>query len=163
MRPAPDTNQARSAQKPIPGGCCGSEKQNTMNLFDNLNQLARSISLPAGAVLFRRDEPAQSVYVVRSGRIALLWPDAEGSAPMETLGPGTTIGLPAAMNGIYSITATSLVKSELGVISVARVLELLEGHPPLCREALKLIGQEVARIRSSITEHSSLCAPDSCS
>lgn len=81
---------------------------------------------------------------------------------MEALVPGAIIGLPAAMNGIYSITATAPVDSELGVIGVPRILELLEGHPPLCREALKLMGQEVARIRSSIAEHSSPHAPDTC-
>lgn len=130
-----------------------------MSLFDNLNQVARSIRLPTGAVLFRRDEPSQSVYVLRAGRIALLWPDAEDTAPMEILGPGTIIGLPAAINGLYSITAKAAEHSELGVISAAKVLELLEVHPPLCREALKLIGQEVASIRSSIAEHNGPAGP----
>lgn len=133
-----------------------------MNLFDNLNQMARSIRLPASAVLFRRDEPSQFVYVLRTGRITLLWPDAEDLAPMESLGPHSIIGLPAAMNSVYSITAKAAVDSELGVVAVSRVMELLEGHPPLCREALKLMGQEVARIRSSIAERSSAHAPDSC-
>lgn len=133
----------------------------SINLFDPLNQLARPISLPAGAMLFQRDEPSQSVYVVCSGRIALLWPDAEDSAPMETLGPGAIVGLPAAINGVYSITAKAAADSELGVTSVARVMELLETHPALCRHALKLMGKEVANIRSSIAEHCSPDGPDS--
>lgn len=127
-----------------------------MNLFDSLNQLATPMKLPAGAVLFRRDEPSHSVYLVQRGRIALLWPDAEDSAPMETPGPGSIIGLPAAMNGVYSVTAKATADSELAVIHLARVMQLLEGHPVLCREVLKLMGQEVARMRSSIAEH---CSP----
>ena len=127
-----------------------------MNLFDHLKQLARPISLPAEAVLFRRDEPSQAVYVVQSGCIALLWPDLEDSAPMESLGPYSIIGLPAAINGICSLTAKAAVDSELGIVAAVRVMELLESHPALCREALKLIGREVARTRSSIAEHCSL-------
>ena len=130
-----------------------------MNLFDHLNQLARPISVREGAVLFRRDEPSQSVYVLRAGRVALLWPDAEDSAPMETLGPGSVIGLPAALNGVYSLTAKAATDSELGVVAVARVLELLEAYAPLCREALKLMGQEVARMRSLIAQHCSPTGP----
>jgi hypothetical protein len=40
--------------------------------------------------------------VVRSGTVALLWPDADETTPMEIIGPGSTVGLPAAMNGTYS-------------------------------------------------------------
>lgn len=124
-----------------------------VDLFDQLNGLATPVSLKSGTVLFRRDEPSRSVYVVRSGRIGLLWPDAEESVPMETLGPGSIIGIPAAINGTYSVTAKALMDSDLGIVSAARFLEVLESDPVLCRMALRLMGQEVARTRSSIAEH----------
>jgi CRP-like cAMP-binding protein len=122
-------------------------------LFGELNLLARIQPLPAGAVLFRRNESSHSVFVVHRGNIALLWPDAEEATPMEVLGPGTIIGLPAALNGTYSVTAKTILDSEVGVIGVVQVLELLESRPGLCRTAMRMMGQEVARMRSLIAEH----------
>ena len=122
-------------------------------LFDELNLLARTLHAPAGTVLFRRDESSTSIYVVRTGTIALLWPDAEEAEPMEVLGPGTIIGLPAALNGTYSATAKTTTDSELGVVGVARVVDLLESNPAFCRTAMRLMGQEVARMRSLVAEH----------
>lgn len=121
-------------------------------LFDELNRLARALSSPAGAVLFRRDEPSSSIYIIRRGAVALLWPDADETTPMEVLGPGSIIGLPAALNGSYSVTATAIIDSELGIINAAHIIEVLEANPALCRIALKLMGQEVARMRSLIAE-----------
>ena len=122
-------------------------------LFDELNRTASSTLVSAGTLLFRRDEPSQSVYVVRRGGIALLWPDAKESVPMEVLGPGTIIGLPTAMNVAYSLTAKAVTDSEVGVIGAARVVELLECNPALCRVAMRMMSQEVARMRSLIAEH----------
>ena len=70
-------------------------------LFNKLNRLASRTRLPAGTSLFRRDEPSGSVYVIRSGKIALLWPDEE-TTTMEVQAAGRIIGLPAALNGTYS-------------------------------------------------------------
>ena len=125
----------------------------TDELFDGLDRLANRTSAPAGAVLFRRGEPSVSVYIVRSGNVELLWPDTEETTPMEVLGPGSIIGLPAAINGVYSATAKAVIDSELGVISADRVLELIESVPALCRTAMQMVSQEVVRMRSSIAEH----------
>jgi CRP-like cAMP-binding protein len=124
------------------------------HLFNELTRLAQSITAPADTVLFRRDAPSSAVYLVRKGSIALLWPDAEEADPMEVLGPGSIIGLPAALNGAYSVSARTVIDSELGVVSVGRVLELLECHPPLCRTAMRLMAQEIGQMRSLITQHS---------
>jgi CRP-like cAMP-binding protein len=125
----------------------------TDQLFDGLNRLASCTSVPAGTLLFLREEPCRCVYVVRSGRIALLWPDTEETTPMEILGPGSIIGLPAAINGTYSATAKTLTDSDLGFISAERVLDLLASDPALCRATMRMMSQEVARMRSSIVEH----------
>lgn len=125
-------------------------------LFNGLNRLGSSTFALEGTRLFRRDEPSSSVYVVHSGEVALLWPDAEERTPMEILGPGSIIGLPAAVNGTYSVTAKAVVDSELGVICSDCVLELLRRDPAPCRSAMRLMSQEVARMRSAIAEHCTL-------
>ncbi|MFP5228256.1 MAG: Crp/Fnr family transcriptional regulator [Acidobacteriota bacterium] len=123
-------------------------------LFNELNRLAEPLTSPADTFLFRRDASSTSVYLLQKGSIALLWPDAEDIDPMEVLGPGSIIGLPAALNGAYSVSAKSVIDSELGVVSAVRVVELLECNPDLCRVAMRLMGQEVGRMRSLITRYS---------
>jgi len=122
-------------------------------LFEELDRIAMSAAVPAGTLLFQCDEPSRYVYVVRSGNIALLWPDAEETSPMEVLTPGSTVGLPAAINGTYSVTAKAAIDCELGMITADRVVELLAAHPAVCRAAMRMMSQEVARMRSSIAEH----------
>lgn len=122
-------------------------------LFDRLNRLSSSRTALAGTILFRRDEQSLCVYMVRSGEVALLWPEAEETPPMEIAGPGSIIGIPAAINGSYSVTARTEADSELGVISAARFVDLLETVPGFCRVAMRMMSQEVARMRASIAEH----------
>lgn len=122
-------------------------------LFDELNRLASRTFAPAGTILFRRDEPSRSVYVVHSGKIALLWPDTEETTPMEVLVPGSIVGLPAAINGTYSATAKAIMDSELGAICADCLVELLGRDPALCRTAMRMMSLEIARMRSSIAEY----------
>jgi CRP/FNR family cyclic AMP-dependent transcriptional regulator len=121
------------------------------DLFAELDALAIPVTVPKGAILFRSGDPASAVYFVRKGTIVLAWAGRDDVHPMDTLGPGSIIGLPAALNGQYSITARTLVESELGYIPVAVFTELLEGNPKLMKSATKLLGQEVARMRSLLT------------
>jgi CRP-like cAMP-binding protein len=72
-----------------------------------------------------------------------LWPDDEAITPMEVLGPGSIVGLPAAINGSYSVTAKAVTDSELGLISAESALELLATVPGLCRTAMRMMSQEV--------------------
>ena len=129
-------------------------------LCDELNRLASSTFVSAGTLLFQREEASRFVYVVRSGNVALLWPDSEHTTPMEELGRGSIIGLPAAINGSYSVTAKAAIDSELGVISADRLLETLTIVPGLCRTATKMMSQEVARMRSLIAEHCAYIASE---
>ena len=67
---------------------------------------------------------------------------------MDTLGPGRIIGLPAVFNGEYSATAKAVEDSVLGLIHADKVLGMLECNPSPMRAATRLLGQEVARMRT---------------
>ncbi len=123
----------------------------TSDLFKEFDSVAFDLSLPQGSVLFRRGDPASAVYVLRTGKVAFVWSDSHGIHPMDTHTAGSIIGLPAALNGEYSITARAVEDSELGFIPVPKVMELLECNPRLMQAATKLLGQEVARMRSLLT------------
>lgn len=117
------------------------------NLITTFDTIAESAAVPAGTVLFRCGDPVFRVYLVRKGRVVLVWPDSKNLQPMEVLGPGNLIGLPAALNGDYSVTARALEDCDLGVLPASRVVELLEGDPRMMQSAIRLLGQEVARMR----------------
>lgn len=75
------------------------------DLFTELNAVAISAPMPKGSVVFQNGDPGSAVYLIRRGRIALVWTDANDVVPMDLHGPGRIVGLPAAFNGEYSATA----------------------------------------------------------
>jgi CRP-like cAMP-binding protein len=120
------------------------------DLFAELNAVAISAPVQNGSLVFRNGDPGSAVYVVRSGRIALIWCHSGQIYPMDTLGPGRIIGLPAVFNGEFSATAKAVEDSVLGFIQADEVLRMLECDPSLMQAATKLLGQEVARMRTMI-------------
>ncbi|MGA7523560.1 MAG: cyclic nucleotide-binding domain-containing protein [Acidobacteriaceae bacterium] len=110
--------------------------------------MAIAASMPKGSVVFQNGDPGSAVYLIRWGRIALVWTDANDVVPMDLHGPGRILGLPAAFNGTYSATAKAVEDSELGFVPSDRVLAMLECNPSLMQAAVRLLGQEVARMRS---------------
>jgi CRP-like cAMP-binding protein len=78
---------ARSlAEHPLVNGMSGAH-------LDFLSGCARNERLSAGHYLFREGQPADSLYLVRSGKIALEIHDpARGALVVESLGQGDAIG-----------------------------------------------------------------------
>jgi CRP/FNR family transcriptional regulator, cyclic AMP receptor protein len=126
-----------------------------VDLFAELDAIAIATLVAKGSYMFSSGDPASAVYVVRSGKLALIWPDSNEVYPMDILGPGTIIGLPAALNGHYSATARAVEDSVLGFIPTDRVLEMLERHPDHMHATMRLLALEVVRMRDMIAS-----APD---
>ncbi|HEX4037096.1 MAG TPA: Crp/Fnr family transcriptional regulator [Acidobacteriaceae bacterium] len=120
------------------------------DLFRELDAIAISTPVKNGSLLFRHGDPASAVYLVRSGRIAMIWCHSGQVYPMDTPGPGRIIGLPAIFNGDYSATAKAIEDSELGFIGADQVLRMLESDPHLMQAATRLLGQEVRRMRTMV-------------
>jgi len=125
------------------------------DLFAEFDAIAINTPVEKGSFVFSSGDPAYGVYVVRSGKIALIWVDSEEVYPFDAVGPGAIIGLPAALNGEYSATARAVEDSELGFIPADRVLEMLERNPTHMHATMKLLAMEVARMRDMIAN-----APD---
>jgi CRP-like cAMP-binding protein len=118
-----------------------------VDLVKQLDGLAISMPVARGSLIFRCGSPVLAVYVVRSGKIVLVWRGPDQVYPMEALGPGSIMGLPAALSGEYNVTAKAVEDSELGFISVNQVIALLELSPRLARAAMKLTAQEAFRMQ----------------
>jgi CRP-like cAMP-binding protein len=121
-------------------------------LHNELDHVASSVSLPCGTMLFRSGDPVSGIYLIRTGAVTMYL-----DAPAEThiakaLGPGEIAGLPAALTGIYSLSARVTADAELGFIPGAQVATLLERSPHLCLLAARTMSEEIARTRSGIRD-----------
>jgi CRP-like cAMP-binding protein len=136
-------------------GCGAGPDAMTTDLSEletELDRLASSISLPAGAVLFHCGDPASGVFLVRKGTVRMALDDAEGIFPQRLIGPGEILGLPAALTGHYSLSATVIEPAELGYVPAPLVNSLLECSPRLCLLATRVMSAEIARMRSALRD-----------
>jgi CRP-like cAMP-binding protein len=106
---------------------------------------------PAGVVLFRRDQPAFGIFLVRTGSVSLHFDCTCKAALDSTAGPGSILGLPATLSGsAYSLTAVTQEESHLAFIERERLLEILRNNTELCLELLGVLGEEVISARDVI-------------
>jgi CRP-like cAMP-binding protein len=120
-----------------------------INLLDQLDKLAVSMPVPRGSLLFRSGEPASAVYIVRTGKIVLVWMAPDHVYPMDTVGPGSIVGLAAALNGEYCVTAKAVEDSDLGYIAAREAISMLESSPRLAFAAMKLTVREALRMQTT--------------
>lgn len=120
----------------------------SLELIMALDRVAIQSSVKAGTVLFRSGDPVSAVFLTRRGRLAFEWTVTNGVIQLEFTGPGHIAGLPAALNGTYSVTARAADDCDLGFIPTAWVIELLERDSDLSKAASELVAQEAVRMRS---------------
>jgi len=121
-------------------------------LAAELDRLASNVSLRRGTALFHAGDPLSGVFVVRKGSVLLSVDGDNCIYPPRTAGPGEILGLPATLTGHYSLTAKVIEESELGFVPGPKVTEMLEVSPRLCMIAMRLMSEEIARVRSALKE-----------
>lgn len=123
------------------------------DLISELNRIASDVSMNEGEVLFHSGDPVSGVYIVHRGSILMSLGIASDLYPPRILGPGDIAGLPATLTGHYSLTAeVAPPNAELGFVPSQRVSDLLESSPRLCFLAMRLISEEIARVRTALKE-----------
>ncbi len=105
--------------------------------------------VPKGRVIFEQGQAPDAAYFVTTGRVRLTLLD-EDQRPVwsKMLGPGSLLGLPAAISGQpYSMRATLLEDGQLVAISPDVLTETMRQEPGLARYVLELLSLEVADAR----------------
>jgi len=105
---------------------------------------------PAGAVLFRRDEPAFGVFVVLRGSVSLRLEGSSGKVLVNRIATSDSIiGLPGSLaGGRYSLTAVALEESELAFLNLQSLYELIRGNSNVGLELMHALGDEVLQMRA---------------
>lgn len=117
-----------------------------------LDRLASSVSMPAGAVLFHCGDVASAVFLIRKGSVRMALENARGVFEDRLVGPGEIVGLPAALTGHYSLSARVVEDAELGYVPAPLVNSLLECSPRLSLLATRVMSAEIARMRSALRD-----------
>jgi CRP-like cAMP-binding protein len=123
----------------------------------SLESAGRKRDLPPAHVLFREDGETGGVFLVRKGKVLM------GMSNMPELdrvfSRGSLLGLPATFTGRpYSLSAVTVVRSDIVHLPREEFLRLMRERPNLCREATDMLGREVAFIQSALAKRCRLIA-----
>jgi CRP-like cAMP-binding protein len=116
-----------------------------MDLAKMLDDVACRVIVRAGVFLFREGDKSAGVYVLRSGRVALVWQTGD-VWPMDVVDSGSVIGLAAAINGVCSLGA-KVEQTEMGFVPRDTFLKLLESSPSFSTAVTLQLAREIARMR----------------
>jgi NTE family protein len=125
-----------------------------------LNALAESLewfSLPGGWRLFSQGDPGDALYIVTSGRLAIMVEALNRSELVAELGPGDTVGEMALVSGEPRMgTAVAVRDTELLCLAKSAFDRLVEHHPRILKPIATLL---VERLRRTTRRASPLHAP----
>jgi len=112
--------------------------------------------------LFHRGEAVRGIFLIATGAVELRLDERPTALPPQHLGPGSVLGLPAALsNSPYSMSAEVLEDSELVFLPRERLLGLLHEQPQLCFRIMNLVSDELSETRSTLERARSVAAKDS--
>jgi CRP-like cAMP-binding protein len=104
-----------------------------------------------GTFLFRRGDAVTGIFLISSGAVRLGLDEEPAAFPARHIGPGSVMGLPAALsNAPYSLSAEVLEDSELVYLARERLLDLLREQPKLCFQVMNILAEELTHTRSAL-------------
>lgn len=112
--------------------------------------------------LFQRGDAVSGIFLIASGAVELRLDERPTALPPQLLGPGSVLGLPAALSNLpYSMSAEVLEDSDLVFLPRERLLGLLHEQPQLCFRIMNLLSEELTETRSTLERVRSMAAKDS--
>ncbi len=104
-------------------------------------------------ILFLEDNPAQTVFIIKSGMIKVSKSLEDGREQiLRILRSGDILGFEAIYEDTYSATAEALSDAELCCLNKERFLYLLETSARLSLKMMKALGKELEEARSQIRD-----------
>jgi CRP-like cAMP-binding protein len=102
-------------------------------------------------VLFREGGESAGAFLVCKGEVLMC---VRNMPKLDRFFPtGSLLGLPATFTGRpYSLTALTVVQSEVLHVTRGEFLQLMREHPDLCLEATNMLGRELTFIQSAQAE-----------
>ena len=102
-------------------------------------------------VLFRRGDAVSGVYLISTGAAELRLDEKPTALPTQHAGPGSVLGLPAALSSMpYSLTAQLVEDAELFFIPREKLMDLLRSQPQLCFRVMGVLTEEITQTRAAL-------------
>jgi CRP-like cAMP-binding protein len=122
------------------------------DLTDALGPLLREeVHATAGMTLFRRGDPIDHYYVVRTGCVHLIRWGLEGnSAVMQRATADSVLAESSVFASAYHCDAVCISDALLARANIQRVKEALERDPDLALHLTRHLGREVHRMRARV-------------
>ena len=117
----------------------------SMEAVRDLATIEIAHSYVRGAVLFQEGEPADGIFVVKSGSVRLSICSSRGERMVLRLaGAGEVLGLSATMAGTaHEVTAETTVSSQLVFIKRKDFVRYLREHRDACLQVVELLSNDV--------------------
>lgn len=114
-----------------------------------LSKIGEREHFTSQSVLFRAGDKNAGAFLVCTGEVCLHVPGVPHLS--RTFSQDSILGLPSTFSDSpYSLTAVSVSDSEVIHIDKAKLLELMQTQPDLCRDANDVLCREVAFILSAL-------------
>ena len=86
----------------------------------------------AGQVIFRKDEPGATLYIIAAGSVRIYLPSVGGEeAPLAVLKPGNYFGELALLDGgIRTASAMAVTRTAMLTLEHGEFLRFITTHPP---------------------------------
>lgn len=122
--------------------------------LSNVAQMGRHAKRERGSILFRQGQEAQRIFVLHRGRVKVTQVTPEGhQIVVRYAGAGGLFGcVPLYGGGEYPATATTVMRSEVFSWDRPAIDRLMREYPPIAINALALLGEELAEMRSRYQE-----------
>jgi CRP/FNR family transcriptional regulator, cyclic AMP receptor protein len=123
---------------------CGMFCNFSGSTLDDFNAIGTLISLPAGAILLREEDPVNQVFVICKGQVKLSCISKEGkNLNCKIAMAGDLIGLVAVISDSLSeFTAETLSPTVVKVVPRKDFLAFVRGHYEACMHALSALAAE---------------------
>jgi len=119
-------------------------KPSFLGLFKNEENV---VSLKAGELLFKKGEPAKSMYIVLSGELRI----GDGNKIFEQLAPGGLVGEMALIDHApRAATVTAVTDCTLAAIDEKRFVFLTQQTPSFALNVMRVLSQRLRRMDALI-------------
>jgi CRP-like cAMP-binding protein len=114
---------------------------------------ATAVGCDADRLLFKQDDPAVGVYIVREGAATLTMTARDGQTIFSIeANPGSLLGLPALIsNQPYSLTAIARAGAQISFVGHADFLAVMQANPLLSLKMLQVLAAEVRTARQALS------------
>ncbi|MEA1942466.1 MAG: Crp/Fnr family transcriptional regulator [Pseudomonadota bacterium] len=107
-----------------------------------------------GEAVFRQGDDATHHFIVAWGRLRLDQTTPDGkNIVLRFMGPGDLVGSVAVWRNVpYPATPLAVDETRLLVWSEARMMELMQAHPPLAMKAMNMMGGRIEELQERLQQ-----------